>query len=172
MHYARVMSPIGEILLAASEAALVGAWFPGQKHFPPLENTDSIPLLPQGERAGSFPEPLYLAAEQLAEYFSGVRQTFSLPLRPMGTPFQQDIRQALMHIPYGETRTYSALAAAAGKPGAFRAAGAAVGRNPLGVIVPCHRVIGRDGSLTGYAGGLWRKEFLLRLEERNKGIKP
>lgn len=164
MQYARVDSPLGEILLAASETALVGAWFPGQKHFPFLENLDSIPLLPPGERAGIFSEPLCLAAEQLAEYFSGVRQVFSLPLRPIGTSFQQDIRQALMHIPYGETRTYSALAAAAGKPGAFRAVGAAVGRNPLSVIVPCHRVIGRDGSLTGYAGGLWRKEFLLRLE--------
>lgn len=172
MQYARVASPLGEILLAASETALAGAWFSGQKHFPSLENLDSIPLLPPGERAGTFSEPLCLAAGQLAEYFSGVRQVFRLPLRPIGTPFQQDIWQALMHIPYGETRTYSALAAAAGKAGAFRAAGAAVGRNPLGVIVPCHRVIGRDGSLTGYAGGLWRKDFLLRLEGRNKGIKP
>jgi methylated-DNA-[protein]-cysteine S-methyltransferase len=101
---------------------------------------------------------------QLDEYFAGRRQRFELPLAPQGTVFQQAVWQALQSIPYGQTSSYSALAAKIARPKAVRAVGAANGANPIAIIIPCHRVIGRDGSLTGYAGGLPRKALLLRLE--------
>ncbi|MDX1297427.1 MAG: methylated-DNA--[protein]-cysteine S-methyltransferase [Pseudomonas sp.] len=102
--------------------------------------------------------------KQLDEYFAGSRQCFELRLAPQGTVFQQAVWQALRRIPYGQTSSYSALAAAIERPKAVRAVGAANGANPIAVIIPCHRVIGRDGSLTGYAGGLPRKALLLKLE--------
>ena len=104
--------------------------------------------------------------EQLNEYFAGVRREFDLPLAPRGTPFQQAVWQQLLRIPYGEVRTYGQLAAALGKPGASRAVGSACRRNPLCILIPCHRVVGADGSLTGYAGGLDIKEYLLELEKQ------
>ncbi|MDO4530376.1 MAG: methylated-DNA--[protein]-cysteine S-methyltransferase [Bacillota bacterium] len=104
--------------------------------------------------------------EQLTEYFAGERREFDLPLQPMGTPFQQRVWEALQNIPYGETRTYGEIAKAIGKPGAARAVGMANHKNPIGILIPCHRVIGADGRLTGYAGGLEKKEFLLELERR------
>jgi methylated-DNA-[protein]-cysteine S-methyltransferase len=103
-------------------------------------------------------------ARQLTEYFAGRRREFSLPLDPGGTPFQQSVWQQLRGIPYGEARTYRDIARAIGKPSAVRAVGAANGRNPLPIVVPCHRVIGSNGQLTGFAGGLEAKAFLLRLE--------
>ncbi len=104
------------------------------------------------------------AARELAEYFAGERRHFTVPLAPGGTLFQRQVWDALAAIPYGETRTYAQIAAAVGRPRACRAVGMANHRNPLPIFIPCHRVVGRDGSLTGYAGGLDRKIFLLRLE--------
>ncbi len=104
------------------------------------------------------------AVRQLREYFAGERTSFELELAPEGTDFQKRVWKALEDIPYGETRSYGQLAAAIGSPGAARAVGLANGRNPIGIVVPCHRVIGADGSLTGYGGGLDRKQVLLELE--------
>jgi methylated-DNA-[protein]-cysteine S-methyltransferase len=109
---------------------------------------------------------LAAARTQLAEYFDGRRSDFDLPLAPRGTPFQQAVWQALLAVPFGATSTYGAIAAAIRRPKAVRAVGAAVGANPIGIVVPCHRVVGADGSLTGYAGGLDRKARLLALERR------
>jgi methylated-DNA-[protein]-cysteine S-methyltransferase len=110
-------------------------------------------------------EPLFLEAQaQLDAYFAGELQRFELPLAPRGTEFQRSVWAALLEIPYGSTSTYSELAAAIGRPSACRAVGAANGRNPLAVVVPCHRVIGAAGGLTGYGGGLQRKRLLLALE--------
>lgn len=106
------------------------------------------------------------AADQLAAYFAGERQTFALPLGPEGTAFQRLVWRALETIPFGETATYGALATAIGRPAASRAVGTANGRNPLSIIVPCHRVIGASGQLTGYAGGLVAKQWLLAHERR------
>jgi methylated-DNA-[protein]-cysteine S-methyltransferase len=111
----------------------------------------------------SFPL-LRRAAEQLEAYFEGRRQSFSLPLAPVGTPFQRRVWAELQRIPFGETITYSALARRAGRPKAIRAAGAANARNPISIAIPCHRVLGKDGSLTGYGGGLAKKRALLDLE--------
>lgn len=108
------------------------------------------------------------AAAQLQEYLEGSRQVFDLPLCPAGTPFQQKVWTALRHIPYGETRTYGEIAKAIGQPGAARAVGMANNRNPLLILIPCHRVVGADGSLTGYAAGLPQKEKLLKLEQEGK----
>lgn len=153
---ANVETPLGTMTLAATEHGLAGAWFESQKHHPgPL----AAPVDP-GQRW------LKLAREQLAAYFDGELQAFSVPLDLRGTPFQRSVWQALLAIAPGGTCTYAEVAQAAGSPAAVRAAGAAVGRNPVSVIVPCHRVLGRDGSLTGYAGGLPRKQALLRLEGR------
>ena len=102
---------------------------------------------------------------QVLEYFAGTRREFSLPLRPNGTPFQLRVWRALTEIPYGETRTYGDIARAIGAPGAARAVGGANNKNPIAIIVPCHRVIGANGALTGYAGGLDKKDFLLKLEK-------
>lgn len=105
------------------------------------------------------------AAAQLAEYFAGQRQSFTIPLAPRGTPFQQEVWRALCAIPYGQTRSYGQLAAALGRPSAARAVGGACRRNPIWLMIPCHRVVGASGSLTGYAGGLERKKALLALEQ-------
>lgn len=107
---------------------------------------------------------LSAAREQIVAYFAGELRQFSLPLRPRGTPFQMQVWAALRRIPFGETRSYGALAASIGQPGSARAVGAANRTNPIGIIVPCHRVIGADGTLTGYAGGIERKRFLLEHE--------
>ena len=108
------------------------------------------------------------AVEQVRAYLAGRRRSFDLPLAPGGTDFQKAVWRLLTQIPYGQTRTYGQLAAALGRPGAARAVGAAVGSNPLWLAIPCHRVVGKDGALTGYAGGLWRKEWLLALERGEK----
>jgi len=147
-------SPLGMLTLAATARGLAGAWFDGQRHHPgPLAApvVDDHPVLVQ-------------AREQLADYFAGRRHDFTVPLDLQGTPFQRAVWQALLRIDSGQTRTYGEIAQAVGSPSAVRAAGAAIGRNPASVVVPCHRVVGRDGSLTGYAGGLPRKQALLTLE--------
>ena len=111
------------------------------------------------------------AAAQLAEYFAGQRQSFTIPLAPRGTPFQQEVWRALCAIPYGQTRSYGQLAAALGRPSAARAVGGACRRNPIWLMIPCHRVVGASGSLTGYAGGLERKKALLALEQ-GQAVQP
>lgn len=110
--------------------------------------------------------PLLLKTKkQLEEYFGGKRKIFDLPLRPMGTPFQQTVWKALQTIPYGETRTYQDIAIQIGNEKACRAVGMANNKNPIGIVIPCHRVIGKNGGLTGYAGGLDKKEYLLKVEK-------
>lgn len=122
--------------------------------------------LPDGLAAEPSPTPLLLDAQrQLDEYLYGYRQTFDLPLAPEGTAFQQRVWRALRTIPYGETRSYRDIAVAIGQPNATRAVGGANHRNPLPIVIPCHRVVGRDGSLTGFGGGLDIKQKLLRLEQ-------
>ena len=147
-------SPLGPLLLARTAHGLAGAWFEGQRHHPPTLAAPHVaddPLLTR-------------AAEQLHAYFDGTARAFDVPLDLQGTPFQRAVWDALLAIGPGATRTYGDIARSLGQPAAVRAVGAAVGRNPLSIVVPCHRVIGSDGSLTGYAGGLERKLALLRLE--------
>ncbi len=147
-------SPLGPLTLAATDTGLAGVWFDDQKHHPGDLQAPDQPGQPW----------LALAAAELQRYFAGQLQMFTVALAPQGTPFQQQVWQALLHIPHGQLGTYGQLAQQLGRPTAARAVGAAVGRNPLGIIVPCHRVVGKDGSLTGYAGGLHRKQALLKLE--------
>jgi methylated-DNA-[protein]-cysteine S-methyltransferase len=148
-------SPIGTLTLVATEGGLSGLFMTDQRRYPPTEK-----LGRRGSR-------VFLAViDQLGAYFAGELTTFDLPLADVGTPFQRSVWAALRRIPYGETRSYGQLAQALGRPEAARAVGAANGANPLGIIVPCHRVLGANGSLTGYGGGLERKRFLLELERR------
>jgi len=153
--YTEMKSPLGTLLLTAENGSLIGVHFPGQKHDRPRQ--------PHWQRADDDPV-LAQARTQLAEYFAGQRTRFDLPLDPRGTSFQQAVWRALLAVPFGDTSTYGEIAATIRKPSAVRAVGAAVGANPIGIVVPCHRIIGRDGSLTGYAGGLERKAKLLALE--------
>ncbi len=156
----RIASPLGPLLLAASEQGLCGLWFEEQKNLPrwlPPHWDDSPPTHPV----------IREAAAQLDAYFDRQRVSFDLPLDLRhGTPFQCAVWQALLPIPVGGSLSYGELARQIGRTSAVRAVGAAVGRNPVGIIVPCHRVMGADGSLTGYTGGLWRKSALLRLEQQ------
>lgn len=152
-------TPLGPMHLAASPRGLAGAWFAGQRHAP--DRLDGPSAWPE---APGHPV-LRQARDELLSYLDGRLQAFTVPLDlSMGTAFQQAVWQALLHIPCGQLLGYGALASRLGRPAAARAVGAAVGRNPVSVIVPCHRVVGADGSLTGYAGGLERKQALLRLE--------
>ena len=143
-------SPLGPLCLTQEEGSLVSLQF--------------CPAVPQ-----DIPGPTPLLAEaqrQLEEYFAGARTSFDLPLAPHGTPFQQAVWGALLDIPYGETRSYGQIAAAVGRPKASRAVGGACHCNPIAIIVPCHRVVGASGNLTGYAGGLDLKAALLALEQK------
>jgi methylated-DNA-[protein]-cysteine S-methyltransferase len=153
MLYTRFDSPIGELLLLGDGCSLHGLHMLEGRRPPRLE--------PAWERRDGCFAPV---RRQLAEYFDGARPGFELPLRLAGAPFDQLVWQELRRIPYGETISYGKLARRIGHPSAARAVGVANGRNPIAVIVPCHRVIGADGSLTGYGGGLERKRFLLQLE--------
>ena len=155
VYYDYLPTSLGSMLLASDGDALIGAWFEGQRYEPSRS--------PSWERRRNLPILLRAGAE-LGEYFAGARTKFTLPLAPAGTPFQRDVWNAIAAIPYGETAAYRDLASRIGRPASFRAAGAATGRNPLSIIVPCHRVVGADGALTGYAGGLERKRTLLALE--------
>ncbi|MET8286216.1 methylated-DNA--[protein]-cysteine S-methyltransferase [Streptomyces sp. NPDC048448] len=146
-------SPYGPLTLVADDGLLCGLYMVGQRHRPPEEDF--------GERDDTLlPEP----KRQLAAYFAGDLKEFDLPMRLAGTPFQRSVWDQLARIPYGEIRSYGELADALGNPKASRAVGLANGRNPVGIIVPCHRVVGADGSLTGYGGGLDRKRRLLDFE--------
>jgi len=146
-------SPVGPLTLVEHDGALAGLYLHEQRHLP---NASAFGVRDDGV----LPE----ARAQLAAYFDGTLRQFDLPLAPGGTPFQQQVWAALREVPYGSTCTYAELAAAVGRPTAVRAVGAANGRNPICLVVPCHRVVGTDGALTGYAGGLERKAFLLALE--------
>lgn len=153
--FVRIATPLGTLVAAAEGGAVVGLWFEGQRHFAGVgadwrEGLDS-PVLAE-------------CARQLGEYFGGRRTRFELPLAPKGTAFQIRVWNQIAAIPFGATITYSELARRCGKASAARAAGAATGRNPISIVVPCHRVVGSAGALTGYAGGVERKRRLLALE--------
>jgi methylated-DNA-[protein]-cysteine S-methyltransferase len=146
-------SPIGRLTLVATDGVLCGVYLDGQLHLP-----DPAAFGPRVSHG--FEE----AEEQFAGYFAGQREDFTLPVRPAGSEFQRRVWQTLTTIPYGQTWTYAQLAGAIGRLDRIRAVAAANARNPVAIAIPCHRVIGSDGSLTGYAGGLARKRFLLELE--------
>lgn len=152
-----MVSPVGELTLIASDAGLAAILWenddPGRVGLTPCHRDDQHPLLCRVE-------------QQLREYFDGQRRLFEVPLDFHGTPFQHSVWQALLTIPYGQTRTYAQIATQLGRPSATRAVGAANGRNPISIITPCHRVIGSNGRLTGFAGGLATKQYLLGLESR------
>ena len=149
-----LQTPLGVLLLARTAQGLAGAWFEGQKDHPGALNAPQQPTDPM----------LMKAASQLTEYFQRKRFEFELPLDLHGTTFQCGVWRALLKINTGKTQSYGDIARAVNSPKGVRAVGSAVGKNPLSVIVPCHRVMGSDGSLTGYAGGLNRKRALLKLE--------
>lgn len=149
-----IASPVGPLDVVTDGAAIVAIAFDGG-----------------GATTGDVPQParrcLDVACEQLAQWFAGGRTTFDLPLAPAGTPFQRKVWEALLAIPYGATASYAEIARRIGQPTAMRAVGAANGRNPIAIVIPCHRVIGADGTLTGYGGGISRKQTLLELEARH-----
>ncbi len=151
--YTRMESPIGELLLLGDEKALSGLYM--------QDGRKPTTIDPSWEES---PAPFAEVRTQLEEYFAGRRTTFDIPLAARGAPFEREVWHALEEIPYGETVSYGEIARRVGQPTAARAVGTANGRNPIAVIVPCHRVIGADGSLTGYGGGLERKRLLLELE--------
>ena len=160
MKHRAYSSPVGEYVIVVDDAgALTGIYRDAQRHLPPVEAF--------GERDDS------VAAEvvrQLDEYFAGERTSFDLRLAPQGTEFQREVWAALAEIPYGQTVTYGELAAELGRPKAARAVGAATGRNPISIVIPCHRLVGSAGAMTGYAGGVETKVVLLALERRVLGM--
>lgn len=159
MTFKTMTSPVGALTLIANEDGLAAVLWESDdpKRLRPLALAKNHPLLLEAER-------------QLNEYFSGRRRQFTVAVRLAGTPFQNEVWQALATIPFGETRSYAEIARQIGRPRATRAVGAAIGRNPLSIIIPCHRVIGSNGELTGFAGGLEIKSTLLKLEARNRNL--
>lgn len=160
-YYSYIESPLGRMFVQGDGQFITGLYMPMHKGWqgPDLSWQQSD-------------APFTVVREQLAEYFARKRQNFDVPLKLVGTPFQQRVWQELMRIPFGTTITYAQLAKRAGKPTASRAVGAANGRNPISLIVPCHRVIGADGKLTGYAGGVDKKQWLLALERGTTAAEP
>lgn len=154
-------TPVGDYILAFEDDALTGLYRVNQKHLPTVAE-----LGPRDDTVGDD------VVAQLDEYFAGARRAFDLALAPRGTQFQRSVWDALLEIPYGETVTYGELAASLGRPTAARAVGGATGRNPISIIVPCHRLVGSTGQLIGYAGGADTKQQLLSHERRiaNKGF--
>jgi methylated-DNA-[protein]-cysteine S-methyltransferase len=163
LFYKLVDSPIGRLKLVASDKGLVGILWekdrPGRVRLSDLTENPKHPILVKTE-------------DQLCEYFQGQRKRFTVPLDMRGTPFQKQVWEALLAIPFGETRSYGQLAKQLGNPNATRAVGAANGRNPVAIIAPCHRVIGSSGKLTGFAGGLDAKAHLLNLEGSEEKLFP
>ena len=155
IRYARFTSPLGPLLATAVDGALTSLNFIDAKYTPPIGG-DWIedPVSPT----------LGNCARQLGEFFEGERGAFELPLAPVGTPFQKRVWQEIARVPFGETITYAQLAQRAGFAGSARAAGSATGRKPIAIVIPCHRIVGSNGNLTGYAGGLERKTKLLEIE--------
>lgn len=159
LFYSYVESPIGPLLLSGTEQHLLGLYFStGSKARGPD---------PEWQQSDALFAP---AKKQLNEYFAGERKVFDLTLAPKGTPFQQSVLAALQDIPFGETRSYAEIALAIGNPKSVRAVGSANGNNPIALIIPCHRVIGSNGSLTGFGGGLETKRFLLEFEMQHSGL--
>jgi methylated-DNA-[protein]-cysteine S-methyltransferase len=159
MYYCYSDSPVGELLLAGDVGALRLVGFPNG------------PMRRDPDPDWKFDEKSFVEARrQLEEYFDGQRKIFDLPMQLTGTEFQVRVLEELQRIPYGETTSYADIAARIGRPRAVRAVGAANGRNPIPIIVPCHRVVGSRGELTGFGGGLETKEALLRLEAENSGL--
>ena len=161
MNFITMTSPLGSVLLVGDGDHLVAARLEKKRSsarelFGPLEEKETAVLKK--------------ARRQLEEYFAGQRTEFDIPLKPKGTEFQRSVWKALREIPFGETRSYSQQAALLKNPKAVRAVGAANGKNPIWIIVPCHRVIGADGSLTGYAGGVDVKKYLLDLESKQRSL--
>lgn len=148
MQQAHIKTPLGVTLIEGDENGIAKIWVLNEE----------IPITKK------IPKALQAAAQQLTEYFEGNRNTFDFPLNPQGTDFQKKVWKALLEIPFGKTTSYQELSIKLGDVKAIRAVASANGKNPLWVVVPCHRVIGSDGSLTGYAGGLWRKKWLLEHE--------
>lgn len=163
MYYTYLESPLEPLLLVSDGEALTGIFMTNPQYGLPVEQDwiqdSSIAPIPQ-------------AKAQLEAYFAGTLQEFDLPLRPRGTPFQEQVWKALLSIPYGTTTSYAELARRIGRPGSVRAVGQANAHNPISIVVPCHRVIGADGSLTGYGGGLDRKSALLFFEAAVKAGGP
>lgn len=155
IRYARFDTPLGTVVATAADGFITSIDFVDAKY--------AKSVAADWKEDPQFP-PLADCMRQLGDYFAGKRRRFELPLAPQGTPFQKRVWQEIARVPFGETITYSELARRAGASGSARAAGAATGRNPVGVVIPCHRIVGADGSLTGYAGGLHRKQRLLELE--------
>ncbi len=158
MNYSIIKSLVGDLILVADASALTGLYFEGCQH---------VPAASKGWTLNAQHPVLEKTAKQLKEYFEGKRTSFSLPLRLAGTDFQEKIWQQIARIPYGKKISYSELAKRAGAPQAIRAAGTATGQNPVSIIIPCHRVMGKNGRLCGFAGGLERKRLLLELEKRD-----
>ena len=156
-------SPYGQMLFVANDEGLAGVYFDGQKYLPQVES--------QWRRDAQH-ATLRQTKRELGEYFAGERKRFDAALAPGGTPFQHSVWKAISSVGFGQTISYGELARRAGCPGSARAAGAATGRNPIGIIVPCHRIVGSNGSLTGYAGGLDRKRALLALESGIRELLP
>jgi len=154
IYYTELPSPLGMLLLAATDQGLRGLYFEEHKYFNG----------PHGWQRDANHPHLSKAASQLDEYFAGRRRDFDIALDLNGTPFQRAVWQALLELPFGGTSSYRAIAQRVGNPQAVRAAGTAIGRNPVSIIVPCHRVLGSSGALSGYAGGLERKQHLLAHE--------
>jgi methylated-DNA-[protein]-cysteine S-methyltransferase len=154
-YYSTVKSPLGELILVADDSALTGLYFAGCDHIPAAREHWTLkaqhPVLQR-------------TSKQLQQYFAGKRTTFSIPLRLTGTDFQKRVWAEIARIPYGKTVSYTHLAKRAGTPQAIRATGTTTGRNPVSVVIPCHRVVGKNGSMCGFAGGLERKRGLLKLE--------
>ena len=159
MYYCYLETPIGDLLLGGDDDGLAVVGFP----------EGSMRREPQSDWIFN-EKPFLKARRQLQEYFSGKRREFNLPLKPTGTEFQLQVLDELQKIPYGTTCSYSDIAVRIGRPKAVRAVGAANGRNPIPIIIPCHRVIGASGDLTGFGGGLPTKEALLRLELENSQL--
>ncbi|MBB2892943.1 methylated-DNA--[protein]-cysteine S-methyltransferase [Flexivirga oryzae] len=155
-HAVLEQTPIGPLTLVADGEELVGVYMETHQHAPAANDF--------GERVDGDPV-LSTVAQQLREYFAGEREEFDLPVRPAGTEFQQRVWRALREIPYGQTWSYGELAQHIGSPTASRAVGLANGRNPISIVIPCHRVIGANGSMTGYGGGIHRKQWLLAHEK-------
>jgi methylated-DNA-[protein]-cysteine S-methyltransferase len=151
-------SAVGPLTLVAQDGAIVGLYMDSQRHRPDDDT------LGEPDSRGRQAEPFKALADQLDAYFAGELIRFTVPLAPLGTEFQQRVWAALLEIPYGETESYGQLAERIGSPGAARAVGLANGKNPIGIVIPCHRVVGSNGNLTGYGGGLDRKKQLLDLE--------
>ncbi len=154
-------TPVGKIGIKENGSEIIEIYFEKE------ESHEGSPYIDHMDVTQVKTPLLQNAGQQLMEYFSGHRKTFDLPLAPKGTPFQLKVWKALLDIPYGETRSYKDIAIAAGNPKASRAVGMANNRNPISIVIPCHRVIGTNGKLVGYGGGLHTKEYLLALEKRN-----